>query len=87
MLTEVTERGLTHTQKKNVLLTGGIVEKRLQEMLAYISADHQAQFNVVPFKVAGDNGAMIGWAGILQFLAQGGRGNRNYWYPPQMANG
>ena len=56
-----------------MLLTGGVAaNKRLQEMSAYISADHQAQFNVVPFKVAGDNGAMIAWAGILQFLAQGG---------------
>lgn len=73
MLTEVTERALAHTEKKEVLLTGGVAaNKRLQEMIAYISREHDARFEVVPLKYAGDNGAMIGWTGVLQYKAQGG---------------
>ncbi len=73
MLTEVTERALSHTEKKEVLLTGGVAaNKRLQEMIKYISNEHDARFEVVPLKYAGDNGAMIGWAGILRYKVEGG---------------
>jgi len=73
MLTEVTERALAHTEKKEVLLTGGVAaNKRLQSMIEYISKEHDARFEVVPLKFAGDNGAMIGWAGILRYKAEGG---------------
>jgi N6-L-threonylcarbamoyladenine synthase/protein kinase Bud32 len=73
MLTEVTERALAHTEKKEVLLTGGVAaNKRLQEMIRIISNDHDARFEVVPLKYAGDNGAMIGWTGILRYNAIGG---------------
>ncbi len=68
MLAEVCERALAHTEKKSVLLTGGVAaNKRLQEMIHYISEEHNAKFYVVPLKVAGDNGAMIAWAGIEQY--------------------
>jgi N6-L-threonylcarbamoyladenine synthase/protein kinase Bud32 len=73
MLTEVTERALAHTEKKEVLLTGGVAaNKRLQSMIKYISKEHDARFEVVPLRYAGDNGAMIGWAGILRYQAEGG---------------
>jgi N6-L-threonylcarbamoyladenine synthase/protein kinase Bud32 len=73
MLTEVTERALAHTGKKEVLLTGGVAaNKRLQEMIKYISKEHDARFEAVPLKYAGDNGAMIGWTGILRYKASGG---------------
>lgn len=73
MLTEVTERALAHTEKREVLLTGGVAaNKRLQQMIAYISNEHHARFEVVPLRYAGDNGAMIGWAGILRYKAEGG---------------
>ncbi|MHA1292134.1 MAG: KEOPS complex N(6)-L-threonylcarbamoyladenine synthase Kae1 [Promethearchaeota archaeon] len=73
MLTEVTERALAHTEKKEVLLTGGVAaNKKLQEMIKYISEEHNARFEVVPLKYAGDNGAMIGWTGILRYKAEGG---------------
>jgi N6-L-threonylcarbamoyladenine synthase/protein kinase Bud32 len=72
MLTEVTERALAHTEKKEVLLTGGVAaNKRLQEMIKYISAEHGARFEVVPLKYSGDNGAMIGWTGLLRYEAEG----------------
>ncbi len=73
MLSEVTERALAHTEKREVLLTGGVAaNKRLQAMIEDISKEHNARFEVVPIKYAGDNGAMIGWAGILRYKAEGG---------------
>jgi len=66
MLTEVTERALAHTEKPCVLLTGGVAaNKRLEEMIRTISEEHNAAFYGVPLKLAGDNGAMIAWNGIL----------------------
>ena len=74
MLAEITERALAHTEKKEVLLTGGVAaNKRLQQMIRLISEEHGAKFEVVPLKYAGDNGAMIGWTGILRYKAEGGQ--------------
>jgi universal protein Kae1 len=68
MLTEVTERALAHTEKPEVLLTGGVAaNRRLQSMLAVIAEEHDARFCVVPLSLAADNGAMIAWAGILAY--------------------
>jgi universal protein Kae1 len=68
MVTEVTERALVHTEKKEVLLTGGVAaNKRLQAMLAVIAEEHDAKFNVVPREFASDNGAMIAWTGVLAY--------------------
>ncbi|MGV9200329.1 MAG: KEOPS complex N(6)-L-threonylcarbamoyladenine synthase Kae1 [Promethearchaeia archaeon] len=73
MLTEVTERALAHTGKTEVLLTGGVAaNKRLQNMIRYISEEHGARFEVVPLRLAGDNGAMIAWTGVLRYNAEGG---------------
>ena len=72
MLTEVTERALAHTGKKEVLLTGGVAaNKKLQEMINYISDEHNARFEVVPLRYAGDNGVMIAWTAILKYLSKG----------------
>ncbi|NVM27348.1 MAG: N(6)-L-threonylcarbamoyladenine synthase Kae1 [Candidatus Helarchaeota archaeon] len=66
MLTEVTERALAHTEKSHVLLTGGVAaNKKLEEMIRKISEEHDATFVAVSPKLAGDNGAMIAWTGIL----------------------
>ena len=66
MLTEVTERALAHTEKPEVLLTGGVAaNKRLQEMLKVMAEEHDARFCVVPRQYATDNGAMIAWTGVL----------------------
>ena len=68
MVTEVTERALAHTEKKQVLLTGGVAaNKRLQAMLDVIASEHDAKFNVVPQQYATDNGAMIAWTGTLAY--------------------
>ncbi|MEM3816138.1 MAG: KEOPS complex N(6)-L-threonylcarbamoyladenine synthase Kae1, partial [Candidatus Bathyarchaeia archaeon] len=66
MLTEVTERALAHTEKKEVLLTGGVAaNRRLQSMLNAMCEEHGARFCVVPKEYATDNGAMIAWTGVL----------------------
>jgi len=68
MLTEVTERALAHTEKPEVLLTGGVAaNKRLQQMLKIIAEEHNARFCVVPKEYALDNGAMIAWTGVLAY--------------------
>lgn len=68
MLTEVTERALAHTEKSEVLLTGGVAaNKRLQSMLESVAEEHNARFCVVPKQYALDNGAMIAWTGILAY--------------------
>ena len=66
MLTEVTERALAHTKKKEVMLTGGVAQnKRLKEMLRIMAKDHNAKFFVASPQYCGDNGAMIAWTGFL----------------------
>jgi N6-L-threonylcarbamoyladenine synthase/protein kinase Bud32 len=68
MLTEVTERALAHTEKPELLLTGGVAaNKRLQSMLETIAKEHNARFCVVPKQYALDNGAMIAWTGVLAY--------------------
>jgi universal protein Kae1 len=68
MVTEVTERALAHTEKKEVLLTGGVAaNKRLQAMVEAIAEEHNAKFCVVPKEFAVDNGAMIAWTGVLAY--------------------
>ena len=66
MLTEVTERALAHTNKGEVLLTGGVAaNRRLQEMLEIMAKERGARYWVVPREFSGDNGAMISWNGII----------------------
>jgi len=68
MLTEVTERALAHTEKSEVVLTGGVgANKRLQSMIKVIADEHNASFSKVPTEFAIDNGAMIAWTGILAY--------------------
>ncbi len=66
MATEVTERALAHTKKSEILLTGGVAaNRRLQDMLSIMCRERGADFAAVPRNLAGDNGAMIAWTGIL----------------------
>ena len=68
MVTEVTERGLAHTGKQEVLLTGGVASnRRLQSMIKSVAREHNARFDIVPGRFAVDNGAMIAWTGILAY--------------------
>lgn len=72
MVTEVTERALAHTEKREVLLTGGVAaNKKLQSMIRSIAEEHDARFGVVPSEFAVDNGAMIAWTGVLTYTYGG----------------
>jgi len=68
MLTEAAERALAHTEKREVLLTGGVAaNERLQQMIHIIADEHDAEFSVVPKTYSGDCGAQIAWTGILAY--------------------
>ena len=68
MLIEVTERAIAHTQKKEVMLCGGVAANmRLREMVSVMSDEHYTEFYMPPIKYCGDNGAMIAWMGQLMF--------------------
>lgn len=65
MLCEVTERAVAHTEKEEVLLTGGVAaNRRLQQMLKIMCEERGAKFFVVPREYSGDNGAMVAWNGL-----------------------
>jgi len=73
MLTEVTERALAHTTKKEAVLIGGVAaNQRLIEMLTIMCKERNAKFFVVPLKYSGDQSVMIGMQGLLEYQA----GNR-----------
>ncbi len=66
MLTEVTERALAHTGKKEVLLVGGVAASpKLKQMIKTMCKERSAKSFSVPKQYSGDNGVMIAWNGIL----------------------
>ncbi len=68
MLTEVAERALVHTGKRELVLTGGVARSPiLQSKLREMCSSHGIVFKVVPPELAGDNGAMIAYTGLLAF--------------------
>lgn len=68
MLTEVSERALAHTEKRGLLLTGGVAASRaLQKMLGEMCKGRECKFYVTPREVAVDCGPMISWLGILMY--------------------
>jgi universal protein Kae1 len=67
MITETAERGLSHTQKTELLITGGVAaSKMLKNKLEIMCKERNAKFYAVPLEFAMDNGAMIAWQGILE---------------------
>ncbi len=68
MLTEVSERALAHTNKKELLLIGGVAaNKRLYKMLETMCKERNAKFYVVPLRYSGDNASQIAWQGIIEY--------------------
>lgn len=66
MLTEVSERAMAHTGKKELLLGGGVAcNKRLREMCNIMCKERKAKFFVPENQFLIDNGLMIAWLGIL----------------------
>jgi len=74
MLVESAERALAHTNKNEIVLTGGVAaNKRFQKMLNIMCEECGGNFYVVPWKYAGDCGAMIAWTGILAYKPKNGK--------------
>lgn len=65
-LVEITERAMAHTQKQEVLVTGGVAASaRLREMVQTMAKERGAEAFTVPREFAGDNGGMIAYTGSL----------------------
>ena len=68
MLVEVVERSLVQTQKREILLAGGVAaNERLREMINEVAEDHGATFHPVPLELSGDCGAQIACSGQLAY--------------------
>ncbi|MEK6949803.1 MAG: bifunctional N(6)-L-threonylcarbamoyladenine synthase/serine/threonine protein kinase [Nanoarchaeota archaeon] len=66
MLTEVSERAMAHTEKRELVLGGGVAcNKRLQEMCNIMCRERNAKFFAPERQFLVDNGAQIAWLGIL----------------------
>ncbi|NOZ89119.1 MAG: N(6)-L-threonylcarbamoyladenine synthase Kae1 [Crenarchaeota archaeon] len=67
---EVAERGAAHTGKPGVLLTGGVAASPvLRERVAAMAEARGLPWGVPPLHLCGDNGAMIAWVGLLNYMA------------------
>jgi N6-L-threonylcarbamoyladenine synthase len=67
MICEATERALSFTKKKELMIVGGVAaNKRLSSMLQSICKRQNCKFFVVPQKFAGDCGSQIAWVGLLE---------------------
>lgn len=68
MLTEISERAMAHTEKKELVLGGGVAcNKRLQEMCLIMCEEREARYYCPENQFLADNGAMIAWLGILMY--------------------
>jgi len=66
MVTEVTERALAFTGKKEVMIVGGVAaNKRLAGMMGDMTGRHSADVTMTPLEYSGDCGAQIAWTGWL----------------------
>ena len=66
MVTEVTERALAFTAKKEVMIVGGVAANaRLSAMMTQMARRHTATVTMTPLAYSGDCGAQIAWTGWL----------------------
>jgi N6-L-threonylcarbamoyladenine synthase len=66
MVTEVTERALAFTGKKEVMIVGGVAaNRRLSGMMTEMARRHSAAVTMAPVAYSGDCGAQIAWTGWL----------------------
>jgi len=73
MLVEVAERAMAHCEKNELLLGGGVAcNLRLREMCKKMCSERGAKCFIPPNGVLIDNGAMIGWEGIIEYKSRGG---------------
>ncbi|MGI0058421.1 MAG: KEOPS complex N(6)-L-threonylcarbamoyladenine synthase Kae1 [Nitrosotalea sp.] len=73
MMGEATERALSFTGKKELLVVGGVAaNKRLSHILSSICKRHDCKFFVAPKEYAGDCGSQISWIGLLESSKKSG---------------
>ncbi|MDA4125686.1 MAG: KEOPS complex N(6)-L-threonylcarbamoyladenine synthase Kae1 [Thaumarchaeota archaeon] len=66
MVTEVTERALAFTSKKEVIIVGGVAaNRRLGAMMTAMAKRHSSKLYMTPLEYSGDCGAQIAWTGWL----------------------
>lgn len=72
MLIEATERAMAHCRINDVLIVGGVgCNERLQEMMRRMVSERSGRCFDMDERYCIDNGAMIAWAGLLQFNVGG----------------
>lgn len=75
MLTEVTERAMAHCDSSEVIIVGGVgCNVRLQEMIGKMAEERGGKIGSMDDRYCIDNGAMIGYAGLLEFINKGKKG-------------
>jgi N6-L-threonylcarbamoyladenine synthase len=73
MIGEAAERALSFTEKKELLIVGGVAaNKRLSQIFRQICARQKAKFFVSPLEYSGDCGSQIAWTGLLESSAKKG---------------
>ena len=72
MLVEVTERAMSHCASNEVIVVGGVgCNKRLQEMIKIMAKERNGKMGGIDERYAIDNGAMIAYAGALEYQYTG----------------
>ncbi|MBN1940583.1 MAG: tRNA (adenosine(37)-N6)-threonylcarbamoyltransferase complex transferase subunit TsaD [Candidatus Diapherotrites archaeon] len=67
-LTEVSERALAHTEKGELVVTGGVAaSKALRKMLQEMCEARGAFFRVPPFPACPDSGLLPAWLGVVEY--------------------
>ncbi len=80
MVTEVVERAMAHSGKKQLVLVGGVgANQRFGEMLSIMCRERGARFYNVPLELAGDQGVMIAWEGYLRRKQYGDISVKPHW--------
>ncbi|KAJ4976836.1 hypothetical protein NE237_001942 [Protea cynaroides] len=68
MLVEITERAMAHTDKKDVLIVGGVgCNERLQDMMRTMCSERGGRLFATDDRYCVDNGAMIAYTGLLAY--------------------
>ena len=72
MLVETTERAMAHCNSSEVLIVGGVgCNLRLQEMMTIMAKERGGSICAMDDRYCIDNGAMIAYAGLLQYKHSG----------------
>jgi N6-L-threonylcarbamoyladenine synthase len=75
MIAEATDRAISFTEKKELLVVGGVsANKRLSEMLKSVCKRQKCKFFASPLQYSGDCGSQIAWTGLLESQAKKGSG-------------